>query len=135
MIALDTNILVRALVQDDPGQTPVAQRLLAQAESIYLTKTVLMEVEWVLRAAYAQPPQAIHQALVALLRLPHVAAEQPDELAQALTDFAAGMDFADALHLAAAQTVGAEFHTFDAQCAKLARRHGRSAALAKPRKA
>ncbi|MDO5288739.1 MAG: type II toxin-antitoxin system VapC family toxin [Pseudomonadota bacterium] len=134
MIALDTNVLVRALTRDDPAQTPAAQHLLGHAGGVFISKTVLLELEWVLRAAYRQPPAAIHQALLRLLSLPHVAAEQPEHLAQALNDFAAGMDFADALHLAAAQAAGLPFHTFDTACAKAARRLGRQAVPVKPKK-
>lgn len=134
MMALDTNVLVRALTRDDPAQAPAALRLWGHEEGVFISKTVLLELEWALRAAYRQPPAAIAQALLRLLSLPHVTTEQPGHAAQALSDFATGMGFADALHLAAAQAADLSFHTFDAACAKAARRLGRQAVLVKPRK-
>ena len=135
MIALDTNVLVRALVQDDAAQTPVAQGLVAHADGVFVARTVLLELEWVLRSAYRQTPATIHESLLRLLRLPHVVTEQPHQVAQALEDFARGMDFADALHLAAAESAGAGLRTFDAGFAKSAKRLGRPATLVKPRNA
>lgn len=135
MIALDTNVLVRALVQDDAAQTPFAQGLVAHAEGVFVARTVLLELEWVLRSAYRQTPATIHESLLRLLRLPHVVTEQAHQVAQALEDFARGMDFADALHLAAAESAGAGLHTFDAGFAKSAKRLGRPATLVKPRNA
>jgi predicted nucleic-acid-binding protein len=56
VIALDTNILVRLLVRDDPGQTALAERLLQEAadagEQCFLSDPVLCEVEWVLESSY-----------------------------------------------------------------------------------
>ncbi len=68
---------------------------------------------------------------VAVCGLPRVQLEQPEHVAQALADFATGMDFADALHLATAEAAGAEFQTFDARCARAATRQGRRARLIK----
>ena len=92
---------------------------------------MLLETEWVLRAAYRLSRAAIHRSLMAVCGLPQVRLEQPEQLAQALADFAAGMDFADALHLATAEAAGAEFQTFDARCARAAAKQGRRARLIK----
>jgi predicted nucleic-acid-binding protein len=51
MIAFDTNLLVRALVTDNPEQVAVARRLMAE-DTVYLSRTVLLETEWVLRSRY-----------------------------------------------------------------------------------
>lgn len=131
-IALDTNVLVRCVVADDPAQTPVAMQLLEHAGGAFIARSVLLETEWVLRAAYHLSRTAIHRSLMAVCGLPRVQLEQPEQVAQALVDFAAGMDFADALHLAAAEAAGALFQTFDARCARAAARQGRPARLVKP---
>lgn len=128
MIALDTNVLVRCLTLDDTGQVPAARRALEHATGIFIAKTVLMETEWVLRAAYKLPREKIYQALTAVCGLPHAHLEHAGHVAQALADYAAGMDFADALHLAASQA-DEGLHTFDQQMAQLALRRGHSVQL------
>lgn len=132
-IALDTNVLVRCVVADDPRQTPLAVTLLQHPEGVFLARSVLLETEWVLRAAYRLKRAAIHRSLLGLCGLPGVRVEQADQVVQALDDFAAGLDFADAMHLATAQAAGHTLHTFDARCARAARQRGRPAVLVKPR--
>jgi predicted nucleic-acid-binding protein len=51
MIAFDTNLLVRALVMDNPEQVAVARRLMA-GDTVFISRTVLLETEWVLRSRY-----------------------------------------------------------------------------------
>ena len=112
MIAIDTNVVVRFLANDDPVQSPQARQLIAQADSIWLATTVLLETEWVLRHTYTQEPMTINQGLLALLGLPNVVAEQPENVAVALHWHQAGLDFADALHLAASHSAQ-RFVSFD----------------------
>ena len=129
MIALDTNILVRCLTQDDPIQVPIARRLLGHEAGVFIAKTVLLEAEWVLRAAYGLSRHLIHGALSGLCGLPNVTLENPVHLAQALSDYAGGLDFADALHAASCR-VDEGLHTFDARFVKAAKKHGRDVRLA-----
>ena len=129
MIALDTNILVRCLTQDDPIQVPIARRLLGHEAGVFIAKTVLLEAEWVLRAAYGLSRRFIHGALLGVCGLPHVSLENPAHLAQALSDYAGGMDFADALHAASCQA-DEGLHTFDARFVKAAKKRGRDVRLA-----
>ena len=111
MIAADTDVVVRLLVNDDRVQARKAAALFADND-VLLSKTVLVETEWVLRFSYEIGRGEIHDALLAVLGMPRVNGEEPRQLAQALAWFRQGMDFADALHLASA--VGAErFVTFD----------------------
>lgn len=120
MIALDTNVVVRLLVDDDPGQTGRARRFL-EARAALVVPTVLLEAEWVLRGAYGIGRPTIAASLRKLLGLPNIALANADAIAQALEWLEAGLDFADALHLAlAAEAEG--FATFDARLAKRARR-------------
>lgn len=118
MIAVDTNVLVRLLTGDDPGQTKRAADLFRR-ENILIPKTVLLETEWVLRYSYQLSPPAILAAFQKLLGLPQVTLEDGPAIAEALTRYEAGMDFADALHLASGRAAEA-FATFDARLKKRA---------------
>lgn len=122
MIAIDTNIVVRFLTNDHPEQSLRARALL-EGHEVFVALTVLLETEWVLRSAYRLAPERIHAALRAFAGLPQVRIEAPDRLARALDRAEAGLDFADALHLDAANQVEA-FVTFDARFIKGARRLG-----------
>lgn len=118
MLAVDTNLIVRLLANDNAAQTRRAAALFAN-EQIYLSKTVLLESEWVLRFSYELPPQIILQALRSLVGLPNVVLEQQREIAEALDGFQQGLDFADALHLAGSRRAG-RFATFDKKLLKRA---------------
>jgi predicted nucleic-acid-binding protein len=120
VIALDTNVLVRLLVDDHPEQTRRARRLL-EAGPVIILPTVLLESEWVLRGAYRLAPGAIASSFRKLLGVPKVAAENAEAIAQAIEWYEQGLDFADALHLAFAR--GAEaLATFDRRLARRAQR-------------
>jgi len=118
MLAVDTNIVVRLLTNDDATQTRRAAALFA-SEQIYLSRTVLLESEWVLRFSYELPPNIILLALRKLVGLPNVMLEQQREIAEALDGFEQGLDFADALHLAASRRAG-RFASFDRKLIKRA---------------
>ena len=113
MIAVDTNVLARWLLRDEPEQSPRALAVM-QAPALFVAKTVLLEFEWVMRGVYRLPPKAFADAVEQLLAMPSALLESRTEVEQALAGFAAGMDFADALHLAAASACS-EFKTFDAR--------------------
>ena len=119
MTALDTNILVRVLTRDDPAQADLAVALM-KASDLFIRKTVLLELEWVLRFAYSFDRAAIHGAIVRLLGLPELQVEDADTVADALRGYEAGMDFADALHLFSCVPSVTEFATFDQTLAKRA---------------
>lgn len=120
MISLDTNVVVRFLVSDDPGQSRRARRLLDD-EDVRVSATVLLETEWVLRALYGHGPKKIHESFRRLLGLPRVLADEPERVARALQWYGSGLEFADALHLACAPA-GGSFATFDARLARRARK-------------
>lgn len=101
MRAIDTNIVVRYLTGDDPDQTTKA-RAVVEAGQVFVSTTVLLECEWVLRSVYKFSRQKVIAALQAFLGLPGVATDHAAILVRAF-DFAGhGMDFTDALHLSAA---------------------------------
>ena len=121
MIAVDTNLIVRYLTRDDPEQSTRAMAVFGGDEAVFVSTTVLLEVEWVLRAAYGFDRERVADALRAFAGLPNLAVEAPGALVTALGWAAHGMDFADALHLAQAE--GCEvFLTFDQRLATLAER-------------
>lgn len=99
MKSLDTNILVRYYVQDEPRQGAIATRIMTEEPELFVSKTVLAELEWVLRGYYELTPDKIHPVLTHLLRLGNVTVEQGDSVEAALRYYRLGIDFADALHL------------------------------------
>lgn len=111
MIAIDTNIVVRLLTGDDPDQARRA-RALIESNRVFVALTVMLESEWVLRSAYGFDRHRVMGALTAFAGLEAVVVERPNLLAEAMRRCAAGMDFADALHLGAAEGCEA-FVTFD----------------------
>jgi predicted nucleic-acid-binding protein len=111
MIAVDTNVVVRFLTGDDPAQAARA-RAIFDHEAVLLAKTVMLETEQVLRRLYGFERRRIADALAALIGLRGVVCEDLRALADALRWMRAGMDFADALHLASARDAEG-FATFD----------------------
>lgn len=100
MIAVDTNVLVRFLVDDDPRQSAAAAALVERAvqseESLYVSAIVLCETVWVLTVSYSVPRLDVVKTLQNLLRARHLTFGDPDRLARAVDAFAHGRgDFAD----------------------------------------
>jgi predicted nucleic-acid-binding protein len=122
VIALDTNVVVRFLVDDDKAQARRARALIARGD-IFVGSTVLLESEWVLRAAYGFSPPDILRFFRALLGLPGLATDEPMRVARALDSYATGFDFADALHLAFAGAADS-FASFDVRLSRRAGRQG-----------
>lgn len=120
MIALDTNVVVRLIVSDEPRQTAVAERLLREAlergETCFISDPVLCETAWVLDRSYKVPRGKILEALRNLsLRKSIFSFENPEVLGKALDDYHQGKaDFSDFLIGAKAQALGARTtFTFD----------------------
>ena len=101
MRALDTNLVVRYLTGDDHAQAARA-RAVIDAGHVFVSTTVLLESEWVLRSVYGFGGTDVAAALRAFAGLTQVSVESPVLLAEALDRVDRGMDFADALHLGAA---------------------------------
>ncbi|MDQ8756732.1 type II toxin-antitoxin system VapC family toxin [Sphingosinicella sp. LHD-64] len=117
MIAADTNVVLRLVLGDDPGQTVCAETLLARG--IFVPHGVLMEAEWVLRSAYALEPEVIADALADLIDLASVHVDRPHDLAWALDRYRRGADWPDMLHLIASRGMDG-FATFDRELPKRA---------------
>jgi predicted nucleic-acid-binding protein len=118
-MAIDTNVLVRLLVNDDPVQALRAAESIDASAACFVPITVVLELEWVLRGAYKLPREAVISAFEGLLAIKQVHVEQETLVRQALAWHRGGLDFADALHLARSEGCGALL-SFDRQLAQLA---------------
>jgi predicted nucleic-acid-binding protein len=120
MLAVDTNIVVRLLTDDDPQQVAQARRLL-EHERVLIPKTVMLEAEWVLRRSYGFATTEIATGFTYLIALPNVQCEDARAIEDAIQWMVRGIDFADALHLASARPAG-RLATFDRRLISQARR-------------
>jgi predicted nucleic-acid-binding protein len=125
MRAVGTNVLVRALVRDDPAQAAKSEALLGNAQ-VFVPVTVILELEWVLRSRYGFVPKRVAKALEMLAGLGNVMLHERDAVLTATQRVAQGWDFADALHHALSGGCD-DFVTLDAD---LARRAARATAVA-----
>lgn len=124
MIALDTNVLVRFLVQDDTDQARIAGDIfdqLTDAEPGFVSREVLIELVWVLERAYGYGRAQIAGALDGLLSSTELRIEAGDDVGSALDLYRNdGFGFADLMIAAAARRAGAaELVTFDRKAARL----------------
>ena len=125
MAALDTNILVRFLVQDDAAQLALAKRLfgqcLASGQTLFVPISVTVELEWVLRSSYGFGKADVLRTLNDLLSSAELVFQDERALEVALLLFKKGAaDFADCVHIALAGQAGeAPLWTFDKQAAKV----------------
>lgn len=102
MIALDTNVLVRFLVEDDPEQHRRAVRLMERAsvsgEPLWISEVVLCELVWVLRYAYKVKRRELTQALRSLSQARQLLISSKESVSSAIDSFSKGKgDFADYL--------------------------------------
>lgn len=124
-IAIDTNVLVRWLVRDDPTQSAAASRLMAAAEEggvpVMLLFGVLMETEWVLRSRYKLDKSALVRVFTQLLETDGLQFEDEAALEEALFRWKESKaDFTDCLLAAKAGLLRRQpFMTFDAAAAQL----------------
>lgn len=125
MPALDTNVLVRYVVQDDSGQLATAKRLIdrcvREGRSLFVPVTVTLELEWVLRASLGCVKDDVLQVLSSLFSAAELAFESERALEVALQLYREGSaDFADCLHIALATEAGEQpLWTFDKSAAKV----------------
>lgn len=129
MIGLDTNVLARYYVRDRSDeeaekQHQAARRLIESGRPLMVCKTVLLELEWVMRGYYGFTAAEIASVLNHLLALPHATVEDRDAVRQALAHHAAGLDLADALHHASYRDCDAMASFDDRKFARRAKRMG-----------
>lgn len=125
MPALDTNVLVRYIVADDAAQFAAAKRLIrrcvSEGRSLFVPVTVVLELEWVLRASFGFGKDEVMLALSSLLSAAEVSFESEHAVEVALQLFREGKaEFADGLHIALAAQAGEQpLWTFDRGAAKV----------------
>jgi predicted nucleic-acid-binding protein len=121
MIALDTNVIVRYLVQDDPAQAAAANDLfsgLTAANPGYIGLVAWAEAYWVLTRTYGFSRADALATLRDLAGSDEIASQDEPQVTRALTLAQAGADFGDALIMSAATAAGcAEAVTFDKRAA------------------
>jgi predicted nucleic-acid-binding protein len=117
VVAIDTNVLVRLLVNDDQSQGSRA-RAIFEIEEIWIGKTVLLETFWVLRSVYDFEDITIARAIEGALGLPRVQVEDFKRVELALAVVRDGIDIADALHAAMTPGDARAFATFDKNLAR-----------------
>ena len=100
MKAVDTNILLRWITQDDPNQSPIADRVMA--EPVYISLTVLQEVAWSLGGShYRLGRSAVARTLRLVAETSTITVQGGDGVLWAIDRFSAGADIADMIHLVA----------------------------------
>lgn len=119
MIGLDTNVLVRLLVEDDPEQAAAARRLVAecgeQGETCWVALVVVCELEWVLESAYGASRRDVARAVEELLGSSRFTVEASEQVHRAVAVYRTGRgDLSDLLIGESAAVAGARTtFTFD----------------------
>ena len=128
-VAVDTNILVRALVGDDPAQARIAAKVLIDAELIAVALPCLCELVWVLRRVYSFHASDAANAIRALLAAANVEVNRP-AVEAGLLMLEAGGDFADGVIAYEGKWLGGEtFVSFDKKAVSVLKAQGQSARL------
>lgn len=134
MIGLDTNVLARYYV-DDAGeaqaqrQRVAARRLIESGQPLMVSKTVVLELEWVMRGYYGFSQPEVATVLRHLLGMHHVTIEDRDVVEQALSNCDAGIVFADALHHASYRVCDSVATFDDRKFARRAKKLGMAPAV------
>ncbi len=110
MKAVDTNVLARFMLDDDPVQSPLARDLVEAG--VFVPLTVLLELGWLLQSRYGLAREHLAASLLDLFDVPGIMLDDDRAVRAAVAAYAEGGDFADHLHLVAAKGVEA-FMTFD----------------------
>ena len=129
MIGLDTNVLARYYVEDEGDaeavrQREAARRLMESGKPLMVCKTVLLELEWVMRGYYGFSMAEIAKVIDHLLALPQVTGEDPESIVQALTHCETGLELADAIHHASYRGCDSVASFDDKKFARRAKRMG-----------
>jgi len=122
VIGLDTNVVVRYLVQDDPDQSAAASALideLTETDPGYLSLVTVVELYWVLRSAYMVSPDRCAELLEGLLDARELRVDRDAIVRASLTTSRGGLDFADAVIAELGRAAGCDHTvTFDQRAAR-----------------
>ncbi len=128
-LTADTNVLVRAITEDDGQQSRIAQAALSEADMITLALLTLCELGWVLARGYRLPSADIAEAIRRLINSTNVVVNRPAAEA-GLAMLASGGDFADGVIAYEGSWLGADvFVSFDETAVRLMKAQGKGACL------
>ena len=128
-ITADTNVLVRAAVQDEPQQARQAARVLLGADLVAVPIPLFCEFVWVLRRGYKRSASDVSDAIRRLMKSAHVVMNRP-AVEAGLSALDAGGDFADGAIAYEGNWLGAEeFVSFDSKAVGVLRSQGSRARL------
>lgn len=128
-ITADTNVLIRAAVQDDVRQARLAAKVLQEADLVAVPIPVLCEFVWVLRRGYKRSVPNISDAIQRLMNGVNVVMNRP-AVEAGLSVLAAGGDFADGIIAYEGDWLGAEeFVSFDSKATSILQSQGTRARL------
>ena len=134
MIGLDTNVLARYYIDDESDaeatrQRLAARRLMESGQPLMVSKSVILELEWVMRGYYGFAPGQVASVLQHLLNDANVTIEDRLSVQQAMASFEAGIDFADALHHASYRSCASVASFDDRRFARRAKKLGLAPAV------
>ncbi len=134
MIGLDTNVLARYYIDDKANtqahrQRLAARRLIESGQPLMVSKSVVLELEWVMRGYYSFAPVEVASVIRHLLEQTNIIVEDRDAVAQALSNCEAGIDFADALHHASYRSCDSVATFDDRRFARRAKKLGLAPAV------
>ncbi len=134
MIGLDTNVLARYYIDDDADaqaqrQRLAARRLVESGQPLMVSKSVILELEWVMRGYYGFDQGEVASVMRHLLEQAHITVEDRDAIERALSNCEAGIDFADALHHASYKSCDSVATFDDRKFARRAKKLGLTPAV------
>ena len=134
MIGLDTNVLARYYIDDKADtealrQRLAARRLMESGQPLMVSKSVLLELEWVMRGYYSFAQAEVASVIRHLLEHANIIVEDRDAVEQALSNCEAGIDFADALHHASYRSCDSVATFDDRKFARRAKKLGLAPAV------
>ena len=134
MIGLDTNVLARYYIDDEADveaqrQRLAARRLIESGQPLMVSKSVILELEWVMRGYYSFNQAEVTRVIRHLLEQTGITVEGRDAAEQALSNCEAGIDFADALHHASYKSCDSVATFDDRKFARRAKKLGLAPAV------
>ena len=134
MIGLDTNVLARYYIDDKADtealrQQLAARRLIESGQPLMVSKSVILELEWVMRGYYSFAQAEVASVIQHLLEQANIFVEDRDAVEQALSNCEAGIDFADALHHASYRSCDSVATFDDRKFARRAKKLGLAPAV------
>jgi len=134
MIGLDTNVLARYYIDDEADgeaqrQRLAARRLIESGQPLMVSKSVVLELEWVMRGYYSFNQAEVTRVIRHLLDQTRITVEDRDAVEQALSSCEAGIDFADALHHASYKSCDSVATFDDRKFARRAKKLGLAPAV------